>query len=296
MVRPNMNWLELDITYVCGMNCRNCNRMTGIAPGRPEEDMTVGQVEKLIEDSVRLRYPWQEWFLVGGEPTTHPDLDAIIERIAAYRATANPILKLTVATHGFGEYTKRRLEELATRFPFLQFLNSKKSGPVHTDFIAPCIAACDLDPAWARSHVYQGCSVSGHCGVSMNYQGFYPCAVAGAIDRIFGLNQAIPELADVSEVTTTEKYQVFCRLCGYYRPIRENSQTLLSATWRSALDRYHAFQAGYAVEVTIPGATVIGAPAGTPVDTIAANVVPSEVQVWPDPNAPQPARLEHFRR
>ncbi len=28
MVRPRMDWLELDITYVCGMNCINCNRMT----------------------------------------------------------------------------------------------------------------------------------------------------------------------------------------------------------------------------------------------------------------------------
>lgn len=34
MVRQQMDWLELDITYVCGMNCHNCNRMTGIAPGQ----------------------------------------------------------------------------------------------------------------------------------------------------------------------------------------------------------------------------------------------------------------------
>ena len=65
----------------------------------------------------------------------------------------------------------------------------------------------------------------------------YPCAVAGAIDQIFGLNQAIKNLADVSEAAMIEKYQVFCRLCGYYRPIRENSQTLVSPAWRAALGR-----------------------------------------------------------
>jgi hypothetical protein len=38
------------------------------------------------------------------------------------------------------------------------------------------------------------------------------------------------------------------------------------------------------VEKTIPGATVVGAPVGQPVDAIAANVVPAEVQVSPVPS------------
>jgi len=70
----------------------------------------------------------------------------------------------------------------------------------------------------------------------MNCAGFYPCAIAGAIDRIFGLREAIRNLADVSEAVMIEKYQIFCRLCGYYRPILENSRTLLSPTWRARLE------------------------------------------------------------
>jgi len=50
-----MDWLELDITYTCGLNCINCNRMTGIAPGRPEQNITVAQIEALIADSIRLQ-------------------------------------------------------------------------------------------------------------------------------------------------------------------------------------------------------------------------------------------------
>lgn len=237
MVRPRMDWLELDITYVCGMNCHNCNRMTGIAPGRPEQNVTVAQIGGLIEDSIRLQYAWKEWFLVGGEPTAHPQLDAIIGRIAEYRSAHNPELRLTLATHGNGEKTQKRLADLAAAFPFLQFLNSHKTGPVQPDFVAPCVAPIDIDPLWAKNHRYEGCSVSGHCGISFNYAGFYPCAVAGAIDRIFGFNQAIKSLADVSETAIVEKYQVFCRLCGYYRPIRENSQTMLSPAWQAALNR-----------------------------------------------------------
>ena len=252
MVKPNMHWLELDITYKCGLDCINCNRMTGIAPGRPEEDMTVDQVERLIDDSVRLQYPWRAMFLVGGEPTVHPDLDAIVSRIGEYRDAHNRNLDLTLATHGYGDHVNRRLAEVTTAFPFLHVLNSHKTGPIHPEFVAPCVAMVDVDPAWAATHRYEGCSVSGHCGISCNYAGYYPCAVAGAIDRIFGLNQAIPELADVSEAAMVEKYQTFCRLCGYCRPIRENSQTLLSSTWQTALDRYHGHQTGSVGEALSP--------------------------------------------
>lgn len=252
MVRPRMNWLELDITYVCGMNCHNCNRMTGIATGRPEQNVTVSQIDELLQDSVRLKYPWKEFFLVGGEPTTHPNLDAIVSRIGEYRDAHNPELKLTLATHGCGEKTQKRLAEFSAAFPFLQFLNSHKSGPVQPDFVAPCIAPVDLDHEWAANHHYQGCSVSSHCGISLNYAGFYSCAIAGAIDRIFGLDQAIRDLADVSEAAMIEKYQTFCRLCGYYRPIRENSQTLVSPIWRAVLDRYRAHETTCEAETPCP--------------------------------------------
>ena len=207
--------------------------------------MTVEQVQKMLDDSVRLKYPWQAMFLVGGEPTTHPDLDGIISRIGEYREAHNRNLDLTLATHGHGDHTHKRLAEVTAAFPFLHVLNSHKQGNVHPDFVAPCVAPIDIDPAWAATHRYEGCSVSGHCGISMNYNGFYPCAAAGAIDRIFGLNQAIKNLDDVSEATMVEKYHTFCKYCGYYRPIRENGQTLLSARWKTALEYYRARIGGH---------------------------------------------------
>jgi hypothetical protein len=73
----------------------------------------------------------------------------------------------------------------------------------------------------------------------MNHQGFYPCAVAGAIDRVFGFNQAIKSVADVSEGAMVTKYQAFCRLCGYNRPIDDSSRTLLSPAWKRAVERHH---------------------------------------------------------
>ena len=137
-------------------------------------------------------------------------------------------------------YATLWLAEVTIAFPFLHVLNSHKMGHINPDFVAPCVAPIDIDPVWAATHYYEGCSVSGHCGISLNHAGFYSCAVAGAIDRIFGLNQAIQDLGDVSEAAMVEKYQVFCRLCGYYRPIRENSRTLISPVWHKALASHRA--------------------------------------------------------
>jgi len=239
-VKPRLYWLEIDITYACGMDCLNCNRMTGIAPGRPEQDVTVAQIDGLINDSVRLKYPWRKWFLVGGEPTTHPELHEILDRIRAYRTSHRPRLEVTLATHGCGEPTQTILDTVTSAFPFLTVLNSHKTGAVHNHFIAPCAAPTDRGEHWASQHVYKGCHISRECGIGMTYQGFYPCAIAGAIDRIFALDQGIASLEQVSRAVLIEKYQVFCRLCGHYRPMRDNSHTLLSPVWQRAIERYSA--------------------------------------------------------
>lgn len=241
MNRPNMTWLELDITYVCGMGCHNCNRMTQLAPGRPGENIRPEQVKQLIADSERLDYPWREWFLVGGEPTTHPDLETIVRLIGQYRDRRGPqTFQVTMATHGYGPATRRRIRDLVREFPFLRVFNSHKSSPEHPEFVAPCVAPLDRAPEALAGHHYGGCNISWHCGVSMNFAGFYCCAVAGAIDRIRGGHGGIARLKQLTEAAVRELYQVFCPLCGYYPgaglvPITGVTQTLLSPIWKALL-------------------------------------------------------------
>jgi hypothetical protein len=55
------------------------------------------------------------------------------------------------------ERTQKQSAELSAAFPFLQFRNSNKTGPVQPDFVAPCVAPIDLDPEWAENHRCEGC-------------------------------------------------------------------------------------------------------------------------------------------
>lgn len=211
--------------------------MTGLTPTSVAENVTIEHVETLINDSVRLQYPWRKWALVGGEPTTHPNLCAILDRIADYRQDYKPRLIVLLATHGYGDAVQEVLRQLFVQFPFLVIRDTHKCGPSQPDFVATCVAPEDIDSTWVDSHRFTGCLVSSYCGIGMNYRGFYPCAVAGAIDRIFGFHREIPSLEEVTRETMMDRYQTFCRLCGHYRPIYENSQTLLSPSWRAALER-----------------------------------------------------------
>jgi hypothetical protein len=238
-----MTWLELDITYVCGMGCANCNRMTQLMPGRPDENIRLEQIDELIEASERLAYPWQHWWLVGGEPTTRPDLEAVVRRIGRYRDRRGPgDFQLGLATHGHGAATRQRLRELTREFPFLRVHNSRKTGPVHPEFVAPCVAPVDRAPEALAGHRFGGCNVSWHCALGFTFTGFYCCAVAGAIDRIRGGRGGLTRLEHVTEATMRDLYQVFCPVCGYYPgagliPISGAGQTLISATWRQMLAR-----------------------------------------------------------
>lgn len=241
MTRPNLTWLELDITYVCGLGCANCNRMTQLVPGRPRENTCIEHVDQLIADSERLNYPWRQWFLVGGEPTTHPDLEAIVRRVGQYRDRRGPgAFQVAIATHGHGVSARQRLRELVREFSFLHVRNSQKTGPVHPEFVAPCVAPIDRAPEALAGHRFGGCNVSWHCGLGFNFAGFYCCAVAGAIDRIRGGHARLTRLEQVTEAAVRELYQVFCPLCGYYAgaglvPITGARQTLISETWHAML-------------------------------------------------------------
>jgi hypothetical protein len=98
----------------------------------------------------------------------------------------------------------------------------------------------DRAPQALVGHRFGGCNISWHCGVSMNFVGFYCCAVAGAIDRIRGGRAGIARLDHLTEAAVREFYQVFCPLCGYYPgaglvPITGATQTLISPTWHAML-------------------------------------------------------------
>jgi hypothetical protein len=75
------------------------------------------------------------------------------------------------------------------------------------------------------------------CGLGLTPSGYYICAVAGGIDRIYRYNLGRKKIPDESD-SFSDQMSAFCRLCGHFGfqwPTRKSRQ---SKTWRVAYGRF----------------------------------------------------------
>ena len=82
----------LEITEFCDLKCLNCNRSCGQAPSTKR--MTIEQVKKFVDDSIKLNWDWKRIAIVGGESTTHPNLIEIINEVKRYKDINQEIMSI----------------------------------------------------------------------------------------------------------------------------------------------------------------------------------------------------------
>jgi hypothetical protein len=101
------------------------------------------------------------------------------------------------------------------------------------------MAPIDMPDFVHEGHHYRGCHLNGSlCGMTVDYKGFWCCPVAGGIARVFGLDCAIPDFANVTLDALTDQYDTVCKLCGYYLSIKARRGERISPTWETALKAY----------------------------------------------------------
>jgi hypothetical protein len=235
--------IEIDITYRCNLRCTNCNRSCGQAPAAV--DMPVSRVAQFLRDSQTAGIRWERIRLLGGEPTLHPDLAAILRLLARYRARHNPRLRLVIGTNGRG----RRVRRIVSRLPsFMTVKNTYKTER------ARLFRPFNLAPADLRRYRYadfsSGCRILEDCGLGLTPQGYYPCAIAGGIDRIFGFRLGRKRLP-APEDDMRDLLERFCPLCGHFGFAWPTKRPRMSVTWRQAYADYHALHGAGCEQVPI---------------------------------------------
>jgi len=235
---PSLLRLEIDITYACGFSCLNCNRMTAVAPADQSTDLTIAQMQRLIAESVELKWPWQKWSFLGGEPTVHPEFLEILNCAVQYRTDHNPMLQLQVSTHGAGKRTAALIERIQTSLPFVVIRNTNKTTRLQQSFDKINIAPMDQEKYVDQTH-YAGCWIPTCCGIGLNFAGFYCCAVAGAIDRVCGYDLGVKSLAEVQSARLTEMYHAFCPKCGHYDPVTDFQGRSTSPFWERQINEHN---------------------------------------------------------
>ncbi len=228
--RPSFEYAEIDITYKCNLKCINCNRSCTQAPS--DLEMSVADIAAFIEASIERAILWKRIRILGGEPTLHSRILDIIDLLIRYRRDHNPGVKLVVGTNFNGPRVKRLLAELPGSIQIKSTLKRSRVNLFRPFNVAPA------DTAFNRFSDYRcGCRIIRECGLGVTPMGYYMCAVAGGIDRIFGYHlgrQTIPQEAD----GLADQMGAFCRLCGHFGfqwPTRRIKQ---SATWRRAYRRF----------------------------------------------------------
>lgn len=247
---PKSHKAEIHITYRCSLACRHCNRASYLRrPHTP--DMTLAQVARFVEEARALA--WYPWIVViGGEPTLHPELDAICKLLRAFanegtRVAPGKRLGGEAAGQGVVQmWSNQTTEEsrAACRRVSQQHAISlveqtiKQPGPGGTlvpvqigqrggvragqyefDIRDMAVSPADLFGG-LRPHCWQHSAEI--CGVSVDAGGYALCALGGAIAGVLGDGPGAPaegartdRLADLfDEARAAEMTAAMCRHCG----------------------------------------------------------------------------------
>ena len=207
--RRSRTMLELDITYACNLHCYNCNRSVRQAPEALH--MPLAKLKGWAEEWMKRGKRWKRIRVLGGEPTAHPEFHEIIAVLLRYRDWS-PETIVEVVTNGYGPAVEAKLQQLP---PDVWVENSQKRSVVQPGFGPFNLAPAD-DPAYRNADFSNGCAIARDCGMGLTPLGYYPCALAGGIDRITGDgigDQTLPDDKD-DMLRSAEK---FCRMCGRFR-------------------------------------------------------------------------------
>lgn len=233
--RRSRTRIEIDITWACDLRCPNCNRSCAQAP--TGEQMTVAQVKNFVDESLERHKRWDRIRVLGGEPTLHPQLLLILSELNRYRTTF-PDVVVEIATHGHGERVQRVLRTLPD---WVRVDNSHKAGPEQN--FEPFNVA-PIDTSLRDADFRNGCPITAVCGIGLGPRGYTPCAVAGGIDRVVGLNAARRTLPDDHD-DLFDQLDLFCRWCGHFDPRpRAVQEAVQSPSWVAAYARWHERRRG----------------------------------------------------
>jgi hypothetical protein len=235
---PNLARLEIDITWSCNLRCRNCDRSCRQAP--TEERMTLRQIEDFTARMRERELRWERITLLGGEPALHPELPGILEVLLEYRRAASPAAEIALVSNGHGPAVREVLAGLPGEVT-LRVAN--RESPKQRFFEPFNIAPIDL-PDLQEEDFSAGCWITADCGIGLNGRGYYPCAVAGGIDRVFDLGIALAEPPHTVK-DLRPLLDAACRYCGHFlrghfvdKPLRRPVEgEPMTTSWRLAYSR-----------------------------------------------------------
>lgn len=163
--KRSLEYIEIAITYACSLKCFNCAASCRYAPSNTH--MTIGQIEKFIEESIDNKIRWKRIHIMGGEPTLNPHFFEILGLLLKYKKNFSPNTHLRLFTNGFGGKCNDILSKVPREIEI--YNTSKESNKQH--FMLYNNAPKDL-LRYKFADYSSGCWIIGYCGIGLTPFGY----------------------------------------------------------------------------------------------------------------------------
>jgi glycosyltransferase involved in cell wall biosynthesis len=248
---PNLNKIEIDITYDCNLKCIACNRSCAQAPSK--ERLEFSDIQNFVAESIESGKKWELINILGGEPTLHPDFEKIVKYISEkYIVLHSPNTVLQVVSNGLTAETRNILNRIkSVKNLFIDYNSFKTDNKI--EYFSPFNDAPIDDENFKNADYTKACWVTSYCGIGLNKFGYYGCASAAGIDRIINKDRGgIKHLKVIDMEKLHEQFLKFCPLCGNFKdydvnygnfiprcekaPLKEN---IVSKSWIELYNLYN---------------------------------------------------------
>ncbi|MFN3882687.1 MAG: radical SAM protein [Nitrincola lacisaponensis] len=240
--QPSLDLIEIDITYQCNLRCHNCNRSSAQAPAAMH--LALADIEKFVNDTIATGKHWRRIRVLGGEPTLHPEFMSIMHCLLSLKQL-QLVDQLQLVSNGFGPKVSAILKQLPAG---IEVENSSKTGNIQPSF-GPFNEAPVDSELYRFTNFGNGCDIMHSCGIGLTPLGYYPCAVAGGIDRVTQAGSGRPTLPDAAD-HMRDLLNRNCQLCGrfkdgHYVPEKLRKPLLIqstSPTWAAIYQKWRLQQ------------------------------------------------------
>lgn len=220
----NVHIIELNLTNFCNLQCKNCCSVVTAAPSKGYMPLSV--VDKFVTESRQLNWRWDRLKLFGGEPSLHPQLLEVVEKLHTLNAP------ITMLTNGVGNKVKRALASLPD---YVEIKVDTKNYLFETTYDAP------RDHERYKNALYStGCFRLYECGIALNCEGrYFACGPSIHSTRVFQKPWGFDSLADMTEENMRTQLTECCSHCGLFKQPRiVSGKEVISPTWEKALQKF----------------------------------------------------------
>ena len=180
---PAKNWInksiELQINLFCNWTCIACDSFSQFPfPFTKRGTMSVAQVSHFADELIEVNGYFGRLRLLGGEPSLNPNFVEIAKLLHERLVVPGYLGRLEVVTNGSHQ------EKILPAKPYIAKVRVSDEGDKQKHHTANLIHS----PA---SLGYEGkiCSSPWHCGISLNYWGYFPCSSGAGLSRFRDMTQ-----------------------------------------------------------------------------------------------------------